>query len=98
MRRFLPRSLAGQMALLIGVALLVAQLANFALILNEREKLSLARNQAPALAAFGRTAADLAAAAPEFAEAVVHDNSRRGAHFALSPISGVGDRERDPAL
>jgi signal transduction histidine kinase len=98
MRRLLPRSLAGQMALLIGIALLVAQLANFALILNEREKLSLAQNQAPALAAFGRTATDLRRAPPEFAEAVIEDNSRRGTRFALAPESGIAVAERDPAL
>lgn len=98
MRRLLPRSLAGQMALLIGIALLVAQLANFALILNEREKLSLAQNEAPAITSFARTAADLTRAAPEFADAVIEDNSRRGARFALAKDSGIADRERDAAL
>lgn len=98
MRRLLPRSLAGQMALLIGIALLVAQLANFALILNEREKLSLAQNEAPAIAAFARTAADVARAAPEFADAVIEDNSRRGVRFALAKDSGITEAERDPTL
>lgn len=98
MRRLLPRSLAGQMALLIGLALLVAQLANFALILNERQKLSLARNEAPAIAGFARTAADLAHAAAEFAPAVIEDNSRRGARFALAPDGGIADAERDQTL
>ena len=98
MRRLLPRSLAGQMALLIGVALFVAQLANFALILNEREKLSLAQNEAPAIAAFGRTAADLARAAPEFAQAVLDDNRGRGIRFELSKDSGIAERERDTTL
>lgn len=98
MRRLLPRSLAGQMALLIGIALLVAQLANFALILNEREKLSLAQNEAPALATYARTAADLAKAAPEFVQAVIDDNSRRGARFALAGDSGIAERERDVEL
>ena len=98
MSRIFPRSLAGQMALLMGVALLIAQLANFALLLNEREKLSLAQNEAPALAAFARTAADLAKAAPEFTPAILEDNSRRGARFALARDSGVADAERDAAL
>ncbi|MET0375692.1 MAG: hypothetical protein ABW128_15720, partial [Rhizorhabdus sp.] len=86
------------MALLIGIALLVAQLANFALILNEREKLSLAQNEAPALAAFARTAADLARTAPEFIPAVIEDNSRRGARFALAADSGIAEGERDAEL
>ncbi len=98
MKRFVPRSLAGQMALLIGIALLVAQLANFALILNEREKLSLAQNEAPALAAFARTATDLAKAAPEFADAVLEDNGRRGARFAIATDHGIPDAERDATL
>ena len=33
----MPRSLVGQMVLLLGTALMVAQLINFALILNERQ-------------------------------------------------------------
>ena len=98
MSRLFPRSLAGQMALLIGAALLVAQLANFALILNERQKLSFARSEGPVIAGFARTAADLAEAAPEFASAVIEDNSRRGARFALEPSSGITAAERDPAL
>jgi signal transduction histidine kinase len=98
MRRLLPRSLAGQMALLIGIALLIAQLANFALILNERQKLSLARAESPALAAFARTTADLAAAAPEFTQAVLDDNSRHGARFAIDTDSAIADAERDAGL
>jgi signal transduction histidine kinase len=98
MRRLLPRSLAGQMVLLIGMVLLIAQLANFALILNERQKLSLARSEGPALTAFARTAADLAAATPDFAEAVLDDNSRRGARFTLVPDSAIAEGERDSEL
>jgi signal transduction histidine kinase len=97
MRRFLPRSLAGQMALLFALALLVAQLANFALLLNEREKLSLARNEAPALTVFARTFADLSAAAPEFGEAVAQDASRRGARFAIAAAPQIA-RARDTEL
>lgn len=36
MRRFLPKSLTGQIALLVAVALFVAQAINFGLLLNER--------------------------------------------------------------
>jgi signal transduction histidine kinase len=56
--RFLPRNLAGQMVLLIGVALLVAQLANLALLLNEREKANLAQAEGPAVARFVQVAGD----------------------------------------
>lgn len=97
MRRFLPRSLAGQMALLLGLALFVAQLANFALILNERQKLSLAQNEGPAITRFAGVAADFEQAAPEFRAAVLADSSHRGARFALGRESGVaeGARQRE---
>jgi signal transduction histidine kinase len=85
----MPRSLIGQMALLIGIALLVAQLANFALILNERQKVSLAQNQGPAVTRFVSTATDLVQAPPEFRFAVIQDASRRGAQFRISRSSAV---------
>jgi signal transduction histidine kinase len=98
-KRLLPRSLIGQMALLLGVALLVAQLANFALILNERQKLSLAQNQGPAITRFTAVAADLEQAAPEFRTAVLEDASRRGAQFRLEAQSGVAaEAEREPGV
>lgn len=45
-----PRSLAGQMALLIAIALFVAQAINFALILNERSQSRLVQSARPAAA------------------------------------------------
>lgn len=95
--RLLPRSLAGQMALLLGFALLVAQLVNLALILNERQKLSLAQNESPAITRFADVAGDLAQARPEFRSAVLADNSHRGARFALVPASGIADADRRSA-
>ena len=50
--KLLPRSLVGRMAVLLGVALAIAQLANFGLILNERQKLSLAQDDGPAVTRF----------------------------------------------
>jgi signal transduction histidine kinase len=64
-RRLLPSSLLGQMLLLIGAALLVAQAVNFAFILNEQQKLSLARSEGPAIGRFTQAAALIAATAPE---------------------------------
>jgi signal transduction histidine kinase len=98
MKRFLPHSLAGQMALLVGLALLIAQIANFALILNERQKLSLAQNEGPAITRFAGVAADLAQAAPEFRADLIADNSHRGARFALAADSGVAANDRDTAI
>ncbi|MFL6845540.1 MAG: ATP-binding protein [Allosphingosinicella sp.] len=62
MRRLLPSSLLGQMLLLIGAALLVAQAVNLAFILGEQQKLSLAQSEGPAIARFTQAAAVIAAA------------------------------------
>jgi signal transduction histidine kinase len=69
--RLLPRSLLGQMLLLMGAALLVAQLVNFAAMLNEQQKLSLAQNEAPAIFHFAQIAAIAAGAPAERRAAVV---------------------------
>ena len=91
MRRLLPRSLIGQMALLIGAALLVAQLVNFTLTLSERQKLSLAQNEGPAITRFVSVAVDVANAQADFRQPLVADASRRGAQFRLEPTSAVPD-------
>ncbi|HEY4544845.1 MAG TPA: ATP-binding protein [Pedomonas sp.] len=95
MRKLFPRSLAGQMALLIGGALLIAQVCNFGLLLNERQRLSLARNEGPGISRFVATAADYAQAPDEFKPLVLTDASRRGSRFSLDPLAAVArDAER----
>lgn len=97
-RRFLPRSLAGQMALLIGGALLIAQICNFGLLLNERQRLSLARNEGPGLSRFVNTAADYAQADGGQKPRVLRDASRRGARYSIDPRPAVAaDAERRPS-
>jgi signal transduction histidine kinase len=94
----MPRSLVGQMVLLLGTALMVAQLINFALILNERQKLNLAQNQGPAITRFVTTAADVAQADPSFRSIILEDSSHRGARFSFSDQSLVavaGEREQE---
>ena len=49
MRRLWPRSLAGQTALLVALALFVAQAINFGLLLNERRQLRFEQITAPAI-------------------------------------------------
>ncbi|TMJ20964.1 MAG: HAMP domain-containing protein [Alphaproteobacteria bacterium] len=84
------------MAVLIGAALLIAQLINFTLILNERQKTSLAQSQGPAVARFVTVASDLVQAPPDFRFAVLEDAPRRGASFRIAPESNVAaDEERD---
>lgn len=65
MRGLPPSSLLGQMLLLIGAALLVAQAVNLAFILNEQQKLSLARDEGPAIGRFTQAAAVVASTLPE---------------------------------
>ncbi|MFL9839388.1 HAMP domain-containing sensor histidine kinase [Sphingomonas sp. ST-64] len=49
MRRFVPRSLTGQIALMVALALFVAQAINFALLLRERRMLRFEQVTAPAI-------------------------------------------------
>ena len=60
--RVFPRSLLGQMILLMGAVLLVAQLISLAFILTEHQKINLAQNEEPAIARFTETARQLIAA------------------------------------
>lgn len=89
MKRLLPRSLVGQMAVLIGIALLLAQLASFAFVLLQRQQFTRAQIDTPAITRFTSTAADFAQAAPEFKTLVLGDASRRGAHYQLSGQTSV---------
>ena len=98
MKRWLPNSLVGQMAVLIGIALLLAQLAGFAFVLVERQQFNRAEIDTPAITRFTSTAADFAQAAPEFQPLVLGDASRRGARYALGSAPSVGaefDRRSD---
>jgi signal transduction histidine kinase len=94
MRPGLPRSLAGRLMLLLGLALFVAQLANFALILNERQKLSLVQNVGPAVTRFASAAADIGEAAPEFRAALLSDLSHRGARYRLADAPAIPPDQR----
>jgi len=96
--RFLPRTLTARTVLLLGLALLLAQLASFALILNDRQQLSLARNETPAITRFAVTASDTVAAAPEFRQLVIEDSSQRGARFAITSAPPITDDSRDADL
>jgi signal transduction histidine kinase len=93
-RRLLPSSLLGQMLLLMGAALLVAQAVNLAFILNEQQKLSLAQHEGPAIGRFTQAAAIVAATAPA-ARQILLDGHPAGPAVAyrLVPQSLI-DRQR----
>jgi signal transduction histidine kinase len=61
----LPRSLIGQMILLMGIALLIAQLVNFTILINREQRLSLAQSEGPAVARFVQAAALVTARGPD---------------------------------
>jgi signal transduction histidine kinase len=86
------------MAVLLGVALAIAQLANFGLILNEREKLSLAQDEGPAIIRFAGAVADVTEADAVFRDAMIVDLSRHRARFALRPDSGIQESDRSAAV
>lgn len=81
LRRFWPRSLFAQIVLLLGAALLAAQLANFALLLNDRERLSQAQIEGPAIARFVAVALDAASTPADLRAGLYRDRSRPGARF-----------------
>jgi signal transduction histidine kinase len=90
----LPSSLLGQMLLLIGAALLVAQAVNFAFILNEQQKLSLARSEGPAIGRFTQAAAVLAATPPAGRRMLLAAHpTGHSTNYRLAPRSAI-DRGR----
>ncbi|MBX3562264.1 MAG: HAMP domain-containing histidine kinase [Sphingomonas sp.] len=96
MRRFLPKSLIGQIALVMAVALLVAQAINFSLIFTERQRVSRAQIEGPAASRFVMTAQRLAAAPSE--EMSEWRERRRRGRYVLGDESVVPPGVSDPAL
>lgn len=93
MRRFLPKSLLGQMILLMGVALLVAQLVNFTFLLNGQQRLSLAQTEGPAINFFADVAAQVVSIEdPRDRETVIGNRGRRRFRFFSIDDSGLVDR------
>jgi signal transduction histidine kinase len=101
MKRLLPQSLLGQMLLLMGAALLAAQLVNFAALLNEQQKLSLAQNEGPAIFRFAHVAALVAETPPRERAALLEAlPSGPGMIFRFGRTSVVdrGRLPRDPEI
>ncbi len=96
MRRLLPRSLVGQIALVMAAALLVAQAINFSLIYTERQRVSRAQIEGPAVSRFIETAQRLAAD-PGGEIPDRHERRHRG-RYALGAESVVPAAAVDPAL
>ena len=91
MKRLGPKSLVGQMALLIGIALLLAQLASFAYLIAQRHQFDRAEIDGPAITRFTSTASDYLQAVPQFRNLVLTDASRRGSHYQSGSSSEITD-------
>jgi signal transduction histidine kinase len=100
-KRLLPKSLLGQMLLLIGAALLAAQLVNLSFILSEQQKLSLAQNEGPTIVRFAQAAGVLSGFPAEMRPRVLAAHrfgpgTRFG--FGSEPLAGRAGLPRSPEL
>jgi signal transduction histidine kinase len=96
-RRLLPKSLIGQIALLMALALLVAQAINFGLIFNERRAATRAQIEAPAVVRFVSFAQRISNM-PADRRALALDFDSRRVRFSLDAASIVGPAAIDPRL
>jgi signal transduction histidine kinase len=86
--RFLPKSLIGQIALVMALALLVAQAINFGLIFNERQRATHAQIEAPAVLRFVTFAQRVSAMPEDRRDDLLRLASRRS-RFSLDAESIV---------
>lgn len=85
----------GQMLLLLGAALFVAQLVNFAIILSGQQRLTLAQSEGPAINRFVQVAAQITQDPRSIAELRDRGISGRGAEFSTN-IDNLVDRTKLP--
>jgi signal transduction histidine kinase len=92
-RRFLPRSLIGQIALVMALALLVAQAINFGLVFNERQRATRNQIEGPPIARLLR----VAALSPTDQAAELGGRGRRG-RLSIDSASIVSPQENDERI
>ena len=97
MRRLLPKSLIGQIALVMAVALLVAQAINFLVVFNERQRATRAQIEAPAIARFIGFAQRVQTMPAGLREQVLANVSRRS-RFSIDQASAVAAESNDSRL
>lgn len=97
MRRWLPKSLIGQLALVMAAALLVAQAINFSLIFSERQRVSRAHSEGPAISRFVAFAERLAAAPADERASLLPARGRRS-RISIGPESLVPAEGADAPL
>jgi len=75
---FLPKSIPGQLALVMAGALLIASLVNFVLLLGERERAAFIEQSVPAIARFADVGVDVFASPPADGERLAIFDRRQG--------------------
>jgi signal transduction histidine kinase len=78
LKLFLPKSIPGQLALVMAGALLVASLVNFVLLLGERERAAFIEQSGPAIARFTDIGVDVFASPPAVGERLAILDRRQG--------------------
>jgi signal transduction histidine kinase len=96
-RRFLPRSLIGQIALVMAAALLIAQAINFGVVFNERQRASRTQIEAPPVERFVLFLQRLQPLSPEARRALLQERGRRG-RFAIETESAVPVQSSEPRI
>ena len=97
MKRLLPRSLIGQIALVMAVALLAAQAINFGVLFAERQRASHTQIAAPPMSRFVTLLQRLAATPPAGRGALLAERGRRG-RFEIGAESAVPAEASDPRI
>jgi signal transduction histidine kinase len=96
-RRFVPKSLIGQIALVMALALLVAQAINFGLVFNERQRATRNQIEGPPVARFVTFAQRVAALPPPRRAGELGGRGRRG-RFSIDPQSIVAPQDNDEQI
>ncbi len=97
MRRFLPKSLIGQLALVMALALLVAQAINFGIVFSERTRAVRTQVEGPAVARFIAFAQRAAPMPATRRPAMIEERGRRRGRYsfdAASIVPAAGSDER----
>ncbi|HEV2817703.1 MAG TPA: ATP-binding protein [Allosphingosinicella sp.] len=98
MRRFLPKSLIGQIALVMAVALLVAQAINFGLVFNERQRATNTQIEAPPIGRFVQLLQRLGPLPPAARASLIADQRGRRGRFAVDSQSSVPAEASDARI
>ncbi|HTU10004.1 MAG TPA: ATP-binding protein [Allosphingosinicella sp.] len=85
MRRLLPSSLIGQLALVMALALLVAQSINFGIVFSERTRAVRTQVEGPAIARFIAFAQRAAPVPSAQRPSLIEDRGRRRGRFSFDP-------------